>query len=217
MWKSDSTLPHGAIGLEVDDYAIEFRADKAILLRKKIGDHFTVQVGKNSGVLDLHRTWKDAEGHEHHKTIFAMHRDHIPAFLAQFSSVSLNLTKLIRPLRLGWLGHHHIGIVWGVLPVDDSHVSNITRRSRRKRLVIDPLKFRSEICIPEYLEDIRDLPNGAFSLWKRGRMIGIGMKLHHHQGPSKLYWIKVRDLTRLTGRMGKTFLEIASRSAIPPD
>ncbi len=217
MWESHSTLPNGAIGLEVDEYAIEFRPDKAILLRKKIGDHFTLQFGNNSGVLDLHRTWKDADGHEEHETIFAMHRDNIPAFFAQFSSVSSSLIKLIRPLRLGWMSHHHIGILFGGLPISNSHISKIARRSRRKRLVIDPPKFRSEIYAPEYLEDIWDLPDGPFYLWKGGRMIGLGMKLPHHQKPSRLYWIKARDLTHLTGSVGKMLLEIASRFAIPSD
>ncbi len=217
MWRSDPTLPDGAIGLEVEEYAIEFRPDKAILLRKKIGDHFTLQFGNNSGVLDLHRTWKDPQGHEKHETLFAMQRDNIPCVLAQLNSVLSSQPNFIRPLRLGWLGHHNIGIILGVLPVDASHLSKITARSRLKRLVIDAAKVRNGIYAPEYLDDVWDLPNGPFALCKRGRMVGIGMKLPYDRGSAKLYWIKVRDLTHLTERVGKTFTQVVSRYAIPSD
>jgi hypothetical protein len=67
-------MPHDAVGFDLGDLAIEFRADKMVLIRKSLGDHYTIQLGAPSGVLDVHRTWKDELGREQHKTVFAMHR-----------------------------------------------------------------------------------------------------------------------------------------------
>jgi hypothetical protein len=55
-------LPHGANGIELGDLAIEFRADKVILFVKFSGDRYTLHSGRESGVLDVHRTWRDKSG-----------------------------------------------------------------------------------------------------------------------------------------------------------
>jgi len=48
------SLPHGAIGIEGDDFAVEFRADKIVFIHKSAGQgkHYTFHAGPNSGVFD---------------------------------------------------------------------------------------------------------------------------------------------------------------------
>jgi hypothetical protein len=218
MEQSVSALRHAAKGIEVGDFAIEFRGDKLVMFRRSSGDHFTLHAGHNSGVIDLHRTWKDAAGRQRHETVFAMRRDRIPHLLGHLNTLPSDLIQLMRPLRLGWLGHRHITIVWGALPIDQEHIGKITaRKARRKRVILDPVAFQQEVYIPQYLEEVWDMPDGPFSLWKRGRMIGFGMKLSHHDNRANLYWVKMRDLMRLGTKMQRLLLALVPGYAIPAD
>jgi hypothetical protein len=215
---SKPKLPSGAKGIEIGEFVIEFRADKVVALKRDTGEHFTIQAGLNSGVIDIHRTWTNSGGHKEHETIVAICRDQIPAILGEMNDVPLELIKLIRRLRLGWLGHRQIGIAWGVLPVEEEAIARVTYcRPRRKRLVFDTAAFKNQILIPEYLDDIWDMPDGPFSLWKKGCMIGIGLKFSKDNERTILRWIKIRDLTRLGTRLQKTVFEIAARHAVPPE
>ncbi len=222
---TSSILPHGAKGIDLGEFVVEFRSDKMVAIRKSSGDHFTLQFGENSGVIDLHRTWNDADGRKHRETIFAIHRNRIPAVLEEFELLVLKefgswpsvLIHFVRPLHLGLLGHRHIGIAWGILPVEEEHIGRITLKSPRKRLIIDPVKYREDIYVPEYLDEIWDMPDGQFSLWKRRRMVGIGMKVRRQHHPAKLYWFKMRDWMRFLEKMQEPLLQALSRHAIPAD
>jgi hypothetical protein len=68
--------------------------------------------------------------------------------------------------------------------------------------------------IPEYLEEIWDFPDGAFSLFKRGKKIGIGIKVTDPTGHAHLYWLKLRDISRLFGELEEHFIGAASKYAI---
>jgi hypothetical protein len=121
-------IPHRAKGITLGDLAIEFRADtgKVVFSKGSIRDeHYTIQFGENSGVLDIHRTWWDECGLEHHKTLFAMLRDDIPKLLTQLSPVTMGLLSL-RRLRLGWLVRHGIDIVRGLDPSTVEEIAAVT-------------------------------------------------------------------------------------------
>ncbi|MCC6363162.1 MAG: hypothetical protein IT165_06525 [Bryobacterales bacterium] len=215
---AEQVLPHGAKGLEVDDLVVEFLADKVIVLVKSSGDHYTLHSGKNSGVLDVHRTWKDESGQERHKTLFAIRHDSIAVVLSELSGLTVDFVKLIRPLRLGWLGHHKIGIVWGLDPICDEDIAAVTRkRQGRKRLIVDEEEWASRIIVPEYLEDVLDFPDGPFAMFARDERIGVGFKVTDQAGSARLFWIKLRDLSRLSGAMGSRVLQAFQRHAIPPE
>lgn len=64
------SLPHGASGVEVGDFVINFCSDKVVALAKYGDTHYTLHAGHASGVLDLHRTWRDPDGTERHQTVF---------------------------------------------------------------------------------------------------------------------------------------------------
>lgn len=72
-----NALPHGAKGIEGDGFAVEFRDDKIVFVPKSVGSgkHYTLHVGPNSGVMDVHETTIDSEGREQHRTLFALRKD----------------------------------------------------------------------------------------------------------------------------------------------
>jgi hypothetical protein len=112
----------------------------------------------------------------------------LPAFLNDLASTTTGMLRLIRRLRLGWLYHHRIGVVRGLDPMTEPEMAAVTRR--------DLDKLTAGLRIPEYLDDIWDLPDRAFSLFDGGRKIGVGIKVTDHTGYGRLYWFKLRDASR---------------------
>ena len=134
--KPDSSfdLPHGARGFELEGLAIEFCGDKLLWIDRNRAEHYTMHMGSSSGVLDVHRTWTDADG-LHHQTVFAIKLSELPKALEDLAETPLlqNLLQLYRPLRIGWLKRHGIMLVRGLDIVDNDAMAAITRK-RKKRL-----------------------------------------------------------------------------------
>lgn len=213
----DFHLPHGATGIEFGDFVIEFREDKVVALAKGTGEHYTLHLGPNSGVLDVHRTGTDAEGNQHHHTVFAMRHADIPPFLNELRPMLGDIFRLIRKLRLGWLNRHGIGIVRGPEGLSDEELAAVTRKAqRRKRIVFDDEKIRNNLRIPEYRDDLWDFPDGPFSLFSDARRIGIGFKVTDRSGWARLFWIKSADVNRFGRAAQSHLLAAAMKHAIPP-
>lgn len=211
-------FPYGARGIEVGDFAIEFRADKIVALRKSAGDHYTLHFGNDSGILDLHRTWRDGAGKDQHQTVFAMRREDIPVMLAELSSPLGAFFRLHRRLRLGWLKRHNIGVVWGLDLVTTEGLAKVTRKvSRRKRVTFDEEKWRAILYVPGYLEEVWEFPDGPFSLFQGNRRIGIGFKVTDRSGRARLFWVKIWNMLNVANAIQKRIVEIALRYAIPPE
>lgn len=209
-------LPHGATGIEIGGFVIEFCGDKVITISKDRAEHYTFHAGGSSGVLDIHRTWREADGTERHLTVFAMRHADIPSLLTDLASMTTRMFRFLRRLRPGWLYRHGIGIVRGLDPMTEAEMAAVTRRKpRRKRIVMDEEKLKANLRIPEYLDEMRDFPDGAFSLFEDGRKIGIGIKATDPLGQSRLYWFKLRDVTRFFRSSEAHFLATALKYAIP--
>jgi hypothetical protein len=209
-------LPHGARGIDTQDFAIEFSGDKIIFVAKTAGGgkHYTLQAGSLSGIIDLHETQHHSGGSEQHRTLFAMRRDDLIGMLGQSGPMLAEFIRILRPLRLGWLKHRNIGIARGLDPVSDTDISAVTKK-RRKRLTLDARLYGRNVFVPEFLEEVYDFPDGNFSLIHRGRQIGIGFKKTDPDGSVHLYWIKRRDLTRFGNEwQAKVSLRLANL-AIP--
>ena len=191
------TLPHGAKGIEGEDFAVLFGDDKVVFVPKSAGNgtHYTFQAKPASGVMDLHETAIDADGREQHHTLFAAGVDELPLVLQELAPMVPELLRLLRPLRLGWLKHRNIGIARGIDPVSDDDVAAVTLR-RKRRLTLDAQLYEHNVYVPRYLEEVYDFPDGNFSLHHRGRKIGIGFKKTYTGGDVRLFWIKLRDLMR---------------------
>jgi hypothetical protein len=100
----------------------------------------------------------------------------------------MNIFKIVRRLRIGWLYRHGIDIVTGVDPITDEDILAISTRShRRKRIVIDEGAVRQRACLLDNPDDIWSLPDVTFSLVAGGRKTGVGMKLTDRAGFTRLY------------------------------
>ena len=209
-------LPNEARGIEADNFAVEFLADNIIVIQENTGDHYTLHFGGESDVLDVHRTWKDADGREKHQTVFAIQRTDIPALLNELIPLALGVARLVRPLCVGWLYRNNIDVIKGLDPVTDEEIAAVTSKSkRRRRLNVDEQKLRDNVRVLEYLDDIWGFPDGSFSLFSGSRRIGMAIKATDPDGKVRLHWFKLRDVNRLFNSLHNQFFEAALRYAIP--
>lgn len=216
--QSSPPLPHGATGVEIGNFVIEFRADKIVIIAKNATEHYTFHGGGASGVLDIHRTWRDADDNERHQTVFAMRHADLLTFLSDLAPITTGMFRLLRRLRTGWLYRHGIGVARGLNPVTEQEIAAVTRRTPgRKRIVVDEEKFQATLQIPEYLDEICDFPDGAFSLFDGGQRIGIGIKAIDRTGFARFYWFKLRDASRFFNSCEGLFMATAIKYAIPPE
>lgn len=204
------SLPQSARGIESPEFAIEAGKDKVVFILKSEGGgrHYTLHAGPDSGVIDLHETTPGPDGHNHYRRLFALPHADLPELLNAAAPLLAELLGLLRPLRLGWLAHHHITIARGVDPVSDHDIAAATRRNRRRRLIFEHELWEHSILIADYLEDVYDFPDGNFALLKRGHSIGIGFKTTDTSGRVRFMWIKRRNLTRFIHRWAPKFSDI---------
>jgi hypothetical protein len=211
-------LPHGARGIQEGDFVIEFGTDKVILLSRSRSEHYTLQAGNNSGVLDVHRTWRDEGGTERHETIFAMRRDDLlPLLQSVASPIHSGFLRLLRRLRIGWMARHGISVVRGLEFSSLDDIAAVTTKNQRRRLVVEEEKVRTNLGMPRYLDDVWDFPDGPFSMSVGHRRIGIAWKVTDKFGRARLFWIKLRDLKRFGNQFGGQVIQAALRYAIPPE
>lgn len=197
-------LPNGAKGIEAGNIILTTGRDKLIVARKGAEEHYTLQSGTQSGIIDLHRTWT-SDGETKHETLFAIKHDRLPALLNAFAPLAYDVFRLLRPLRVGWLHRHGIGIVHGLEPTTDEQLAAVTTK-RKRRLVANEERWQAAITVPEFLDDVYDFPDGAFSLFKGNNKIGIGFKNTDENGQTRLRWLKITDLNKLmkTGNNAST-------------
>lgn len=210
-----SSLPHGATGIEVGNLVLQQGQDKLVMFDKFSGEHYTLQAGTRSGIIDLHRTWDDENGNKHHETLFAIHHQQAAELLATFASAPGELMKVFRPLRVGWLARHGIGIVHGLDPTTNEEIEAVTRR-RKKRLIPDEQLFQTTMTIPDFLEDVYKFPDGAFSLFKGKKKVGIGFKTTDEHGKTRLQWLRLKDLQQLATKWEQQLSTLAQQHAITP-
>ena len=214
---ASSPLPGGAKGVDFGDFFIELRGDKVVFARKADGYHYTLHTGPGSGIIDVHRTADQAAaGESSHQTLFAIERDRLMDGLHELEPLAWSFLALIRPLRLGWLAHRNIGIVRGLDPITDDDLLAVAKPSRRKRLRVDESLLEEQVYAPEYLDEVWEFPDGAFSLLKDGHKIGIGFKSTDPTGRARLHWIKLRDLRRFIRSAEEQALKAITSRAIPP-
>ena len=212
-----NNLPHGSRGIEDGPLVLEFRRDKIVFLIKPASDHYALHAGNNSGVLDVHRTWTDERGVVRHETIFAIRHVDVPALLGELMTRVGDFSKLIRRLRVGWLARYGIGVVRGLEFVTNEDIFLVTSRNRRKRLEVDQAKLLRNLDVPKYLDDVWNFRDGAFSLFRGNRRIGVAYKVTDRSGRSRLFWVKVHDLIHFGNQTGTQFINTALRYAILPE
>jgi hypothetical protein len=80
---------------------------------------------------------------------------------------------------------------------------------------MDEEKLQANLSVPEYLDDIWEFPDGAFSLFAGPRKIGVAIKATDRLGCARLYWFKLRALSRFFQSCEANFLATALKYAIP--
>lgn len=211
-------LPHRARGIEIENFSLQFLADKILFVPRSAteGEHYTLYAEPASGVLDLHQTKMSSGRSEQHRSLFAMRRDDLPTALAEMMPLLSELLSLLRPLRLGWLKHHRIGIARGIDLISEEDIAAATRK-RKGRLVIDPELYERNIVVPEFLENVYDFPDGVFALFRRQRRIGIGFKATRADGSVHLSWVKLSDLMHFGHNWQEKVVSTLTTFAIPPE
>jgi hypothetical protein len=215
--KEAGPLPCGAQGIEFADFVITFQPDKIIIFAKSSDEHYTLHMGQESKVLDIHRTVIGSNGLPGHETVYAIKHEDLERMLLEFGSTMPRPPKVFRRLRLGWVARNRIAIAKGLEHWTDDEILAISTKTRRKRLAIDPERLMANVIYPEYLDDLWDWPDGWFSLFFHSRRIGLGIKRTDHTGFARLFWVKLRDLSRFSLTARRLLMETAQRYAIPRD
>lgn len=215
MGKRRGPLPGGASGIEFGELALSFQEDKVIMISKSSNEHLTLHIGRESKVLDIHRTSPGPDGLPVHYTIFAITYDNLHLMLEEFGSKLKGGIKLGRRLRIGWLARKNITVLKGLESWTDDEIRAVTDKSKRNRLMVNPEKLMANVVVPEYLEDLWSWQDGWFSLFFRTRRIGLGVKMTDHRGRRRLLWVRLRDLTRLSSNARQLLIETAKRHGIP--
>lgn len=206
-------------GISCNEFAIHIGPNKIMFIpRNKNGSHYTLHFGVRPGILDFHETWKDQDEIKH-KTLFAMSLSDLPDLLTELGhDTAESLPGIIRKLRPGWMGHHKIGLVLGLIPTDQQ-LEAAAKLDKRKRLVLSKQALAANIRTPEFLEDISDEPDCIFTLISmksgKAKQIGFGYKVTLPTGEPRLFWVKQSDILAAMRHLENQSVQAASKYAIP--
>ncbi len=171
------------------------------------GRHVTLNLGGKSGIIDMHVT--EELGDRLHETLIAIKSRDLPSLCDELGRQvpPERFFALLRPLRLGWLHHRHIGFLTGVFHVDhDGHSKVSTTADDLVRLA----------RIPSMLEEIYEVPDQVMPLvefrrGKPGRWIGLAYKVKNPSGEILLFWVKLRNLARLADQLIRECMAITAK------
>ena len=174
-------LPHGARGIALGELILVLARDKIIWTSPAAREHFTLHLGPRSGILDIHRTRIAEDGSKMHTALYSISRVNLAALFESVAPAAISsLRGLLRRLRPGWMARRRVGAVLGLLP-EDVDLPRVTT-VRRRKLVVDPERLAAQMRIPERLEELYDLEDGAsFTLFAcrnpgSPRRLGMGVK-----------------------------------------
>src|SRR5580692_2788304 len=91
----------------------------------KPGAHVTFNFGGKSGIIDVHKTSETVLGDR--QTLYAIRSEDLPLLLTEIAAQFPleRFLSLVRPLRVGWLHHHHIGFITGMFRHTDDGESDV--------------------------------------------------------------------------------------------
>lgn len=211
---SDGPLPHGAKKIKIGDATLIFLNDKIVLSAR--GDrHLTLHVGSHSGRLDIHETRRRAGGTEEHERLFSITHGNLALLFNDLEpAVAASLKKMLRPLRPGWMIRQRIGVILGLLP-NDASLAEITTK-RDGKLMLDAEKLATRARVPEWLDELYDLPDAqpftVFSYRKVDpKMIGVGFKFRDETGGAHLKWLRFGEIGLATVGLSSALRDAASK------
>jgi len=215
--ENKQSLPHGAKGVDLGQAVFVVARDKLVMSSKNERHHFTLHFGTKSKIMDIHRKCTAADGSVSYTTLFSISHANLKLLLQEIALSAMNaLRGVLRPLGPGWMVRSRVGAVVGLIPVESSDIQHVTRL-RRQKLVIDQEKIISRAKIPEFLEDLYELPDGeTFTLIScknatHQKMIGVGFKFTTPAGQPRLVWFNNRRLFDEIERLGTLLQDKATK------
>lgn len=114
--------------------------------------------------------------------------------------------RLLRPIRLGWIARNRIAVVAFPTEAQLDGVSEI--KISLGSLESEKL-LRGWFLVPEFIDDIFDMPNMAFLLFKSRLKASLpyGIMFKFPDCKANLKWIRLRDLRRWSRRMEGAYLQ----------
>jgi hypothetical protein len=193
---------------------------KVLVVLEGTGVHYTLHPGHHSGVIDFHKTNERLlEGDPaRYETLAAIGQHEIVRNLeAVGKDPVMDLLRLLRPIRLGWIARRRLGVVAFPTEVELDGVSGIRIKAGPAEWT-EPLK--SLMRVPEFIDDILLMPNAAFLLFDCRRPTqppyGVLFKVVDSHGVFSLCWIRLRDLKRWGAATETIFAERFKRFWIQP-
>jgi hypothetical protein len=184
---------------------------KVLVVLEGTGLHYTLHPGHHSGVIDFHKTNEGLPQGDpaRYETLAAIGKDEIIRNLEAVRKDSrMDLLRLLRPIRLGWIVRRRLGVVAFPTDAELDEVSSIRIKAGPAEWA-EPLK--SLMKVPEFIDDILLMPNAAFLLFDCRRPTrppyGVHFKVVGCHGMLSLRWIRLRDLKRWGTTMETIFAE----------
>lgn len=195
------------------------RSGKILVVPEGAGFHFTLHPGSASGSVDVHRTNEHVSKDDDAKyeTVLTVPREDILQKLRQLGPNHIQeMLTLLHPIRMGWIGRRRLGVVGFPTESELNKVSAF-------RLTSEPVDSTKLLTcwmrMPEFLDEIPELPNDAFLLFDSTRLssplFGLLFKLRLPGGDVQLRWIKCRDLMRWAAKMKAQFLAVLGTESFP--
>lgn len=183
---------------------------KVLLIAQGSGVHYTLHPGHKSGVIDVHKTTERVVSGDsgRYETLLAIPKEELVCRLSQIGEAPfVEFLSLFRPIRLGWIARNDLGIV--AFPTD-AQLDGVTEIKIRPDSLESERLLRGWFQVPEFIDDIFDMPNTAFLLFKsRARAdspYGIMFKFPGAEGRFLLKWIRLRDLRRWSRKLEGMYL-----------
>jgi hypothetical protein len=213
---SSNPLPHGAKGLALVGVALVVARDKLVFSYGDRRSHLTLHAGHDSRVLDLHRTSFSTDGTKIHRKLFSITHENLSLLLRELEpEATRSVGGLLHGLRIGWMARSRMAAIVG-LPPSDADLGAVTI-VRDRKLVVDPGLLAANCRVPEFLDELLDLPNGAgftvLSCAHPGppRPLGLGFKYSDRQGRVRLAWMKYGDAVATARRLLSALSDAAVR------
>jgi len=210
---SDHPLPKGASGLGLGELVLALARDMLIFTPKGAREHYTLHLGPNSRVIDVHKTTLREDGTEEHLTLFSITHEQLLTMLEALTAPFLELLmSLARPLNPAWMEKRRVGAIVGLLPTGKEIAA--VSRVRRRKFAIDPQKLAARAWAPERLNDLYDIDTKIFTLFldqrnKAPHKIGYGFAVTDTRSRRRLVWIPDRNVTHAMHR-GSALLQDAA-------
>lgn len=196
----------------MEGFTIKFLRDGKFLV--KFGQsnfHYTFQPGRCSGIVDVHKTDEriPKADPQRHQTLIALPKLAIEKQMCLLGpDLVIDLVNLWRPLHLGWMIRHRLGV--GARLLNHLNINGIDKISVKTGSPACNEPFATWLKPPRFYEDILRYPDSAYLLFdckKRSSFpYGVTVTYRGRADQVQMRWAKVRDLQRWAKKWEPTLL-----------